>query len=75
MIRFIMTLILAVGGSMKWIMTLNICFMPLKKISDINYTYGSLKNPMSKEILGRVTIFSINNRMNERGGLFIAKQR
>ena len=60
---------------MKWIMTLNICFMPLKKILDINYTYGSLKNPMSKEILGRVTIFSINNRMNERGGLFIAKQR
>ena len=70
-----MTLILAVGRSMKWMTTLNICLMPLKKILEINYTYGSLTQPMSKEILSRITIFFIYQRMEERGRLFRAKRR
>ena len=52
-----MTLILDVGRSMKWMMTLNLCLIPLKKILEINYTYGYLTQPMAKEILWRVTVF------------------
>ena len=47
--------------------------MPLKKILEINYTYGYLKEPITKKILWRVTILCISQRMSERGGLFIAK--
>ena len=57
MVRYVMTLILAVGGNMKLMMTLNICLMPLKKILDINYKYGSLKQPTEINTLWRVTIF------------------
>ena len=42
MVRCMMNLIIAVGGSMKWMMTLNLCMMLLKKILDINYTYESV---------------------------------
>ena len=70
-----MNLILAVGRSMKWMMTLNLCLMSLGKIIDINYTYGSMIQPMSKEILCRVTIIFIYHRMDDRGGLFRAKKR
>ena len=56
---------------MKWSMTLNICMMLLKKILELNYTYVSLKQPMAKIILWRVTIFS--QRMGEKGGLFWEK--
>ena len=73
MLRYVMTLILAVGRNMKWMMTLNLYLMPLKKILEINYKYGSLKQPMAKNILWRVTIFFISQRMGERGGLFRAK--
>ena len=45
MVRYVMTLILAVGRNMKLTMTLNICLMNLKKILEIKYTYGSLKQP------------------------------
>ena len=37
--------------------TLNIFLMPLKKILEINYKYGSMTQPTAKEILWRVTIF------------------
>ena len=73
MVMFMMTLILAVGRSMKWIMTLNICLMPLKKIRVIKYTYGSIKHPMVKDILQRVTIFFISQIIDERWGLFRSK--
>ena len=59
-----MTLILAVGGSMKQMMTLNLCMMPLYKILEINYTYGSMTQPMTKEILWRVKIFFISKIMD-----------
>ena len=75
MARCMMTLILAVGRSMKWMMTLNLCNIPLKKMLKINYTHVSLAQPMAKEILWRVTIFFISQRIDERGGLFRAKRR
>ena len=49
-LRYVVTLILAVGGNMKLVMKLNIC-MPLKKILKINYTYGSLKQPTEKYLV------------------------
>ena len=70
-----MTLILAVGKSMKWMITLNICMIPLKKILEINYTYGSLEKPLAKEIFCGVTILFISQRMDERGGLSRTTQR
>ena len=57
MVRCMMTMVLAVGGSMKWMMEINICLIPLKKILEINYTYGSMEKPMAKEILFSVTTF------------------
>ena len=56
------------GGVMKWMMTINLYMMPLKNILEINYIYGSLKKPMTKDILWRVTIFCISRIMDERGG-------
>ena len=50
------TLILAVERSMKLMMTLNLCLINLKKILDINYTYGSLAQLIAKDILWRVII-------------------
>ena len=73
MVRYVMTLILAVVRNMKFMMTLNLCLIPLKKILEINYTYGSLKQPTKKDILWRVTIIFISQRMSDRDGLFIAK--
>ena len=52
-----MNLILAIGRIMKWMMTLNLCLMPLNKILEINYTYGSLTQPIMKKILWRVNMF------------------
>ena len=40
--------------------------MPLNKILEINYTYGSLTQPMAKEILRRVKKF-ISQIMDDRG--------
>ena len=62
-------------GYMKCMMTLNVYLMPLNKILEIKYTYGSLKQQITKNILWRVTIFFISQRMVERGGLFRAKRR
>ena len=64
------TLILAVWRSMKWMMTLNLFLMPLKNIIDIKYTHGSMAQLTAKEILWRVTIFFISQIMDEKGGLF-----
>ena len=57
MVRCMMNLILDVGRGMKWMMTINLCLMPLKKILEINYKYGSLTQSTTNEILWRVTIF------------------
>ena len=46
-----MPMILDVGRNMKGMMALNLCLMHLKKIPEINYTYGSLKQPTTKNIL------------------------
>ena len=54
--------------------TLNICLMPLKKILDINYKYGSMKQPMAKHILCRVTILFIYQKMGDRGGVIQIKR-
>ena len=70
-----MNLILSMGGIMKWMMTFNICLIPLWDILEKNYTYLSLAQIMEKEILWRITISYISQRMNERGGLFRAKRR
>ena len=43
-----MTLILVVGINMKLMMTLHLCLKHLKKILEINYIYGSLKQPTKK---------------------------
>ena len=75
MVRYVMTLILAVGRNMKFIMTLNLCLIPLKEIPEINYAYGSRKQPTEKYILWRVTIFFISQIMGDRDGLFIAQGR
>ena len=48
MVRYVMTLILAAERNIKLMMTLNICMMPLEKILEINYKYGSLKQPTEK---------------------------
>ena len=72
MVIFVMTMILPVRSSMKCITTLNLCLMPLKKILEINYTYGSLKQPTEK-IPWRVTVFLISQRMGYKYDLFIAK--
>ena len=57
MVRYAMTLILAVGRNMKLMMTLNLCLIPLKKILDINYTYGFMKQPTEKYFVEDNNIF------------------
>ena len=73
MVRYMMTLIIAMGTNTKWTMTLNICLMILGKIIEINYTYVSLKHPMARNILWRVTILFIYQRISDRGGLSRSK--
>ena len=36
MVRYVMTIILAVEGNMKWMMTFNICMIHLNRIIEIN---------------------------------------
>ena len=74
MVGYVMTMIIAVGRSMKSMMTLNLCLIPLKKILEIIYTYGYLKQPIEK-ILWRVTIFFKYKGMDDIDGLFIEKGR
>ena len=68
MLRYVMTLILAVGRKIKWMMKLNICLIPLKKIQEINYKYVSLKQTMSKNILWRVIMFLFLREGVREGG-------
>ena len=75
MVRHVMTLILDVGRNIKWMVTIDLYMIPLKKILYINYTYGYLKQPVSKKILWKVTILFIYQRMGERGGLLRPKER
>ena len=44
-----------------------------KKILEINFTYGSLKQPMDIKVLWRVTTLFIYHRIGVRVGLFGAK--
>ena len=44
MVIYVMTMILAMGRNIKWMMKLNLFMMPLEEILEINYTNGSLKN-------------------------------
>ena len=67
-------MILAVGRNMKLITTLNLCLIPLKKILEINYTYGYLKNQRKKYLVEGKNIF-IYHKMDDRDGLLIAKGR
>ena len=69
-----MNLILAVGRNMKLMITLNIYLMSLKKILEINYTYGSLEKLTKKNLVEGNNIF-ISHRMGDGDGLFIAKVR
>ena len=50
-VRSVMTLILAVGSNIKWMMTLTLCLMPLYKIIETKYIYRSLRQPMAQNIL------------------------
>ena len=75
MVRCMMTLILSVGRSTKWMMTLNICLMKLKKILEINYTYISLTQPIAKEILWRVTTFFYFSENGRERGVIQSKKR
>ena len=70
-----MTLILDVGRNTNLMMALNLCLMPLEKIIEINYTYGSPKQSTKKNILWRVTVLFISQRMGDRDELFTAKGR
>ena len=48
MVRYVMTLILAVGRNMKLVITLNLCLISFNKVLEINYTYGYLKQKTEK---------------------------
>ena len=52
--------------------TINLFLMPLNKIVDIKYTYGSLNQLREKYLFEGKHIF-IPQRMVERGGVFRAK--
>ena len=73
MLISMMTIIIDLGRNMKWTMTLNLCLVPLNKISKIKYKYGSLNQPMAQNILWRLTILFISQIMGNIGGLFRAK--
>ena len=48
MLRCMITLIIAVSRSIKLMMKLHLCLMPLKKLLETNYTYIYLTQPMAK---------------------------
>ena len=73
MLIYVVTLIISVGGNMKWMMTLTLFLMPLNKILKIKYIYVSMNQPMAQNILLRVTTMFIYHIMSDRGGLFRAK--
>ena len=58
-----MTLIIAIGGDMKCMKALTLCMIPCKKMVEIKYTYVSQDQPMTQNILWRLIILFISNRM------------
>ena len=70
---YVMTLIISVGGNIKWMMTLTLFLVPLNKILKLKYIYGSMNQPMAQNISLRVTTMFIYHIMSDRGGLFRAK--
>ena len=75
MARSGMILILAVGRNIKCLMKVTLCLMTLNKIVEIKYTYVFLNQPMEQNILWRVTILFIFQRMGGRRGLLREKVR
>ena len=72
-VRYLMTLILDVGRNMKWSITLNIYLIPLMQIDEIKYSYRDLNQPINQNIVWRVTILFISQRLFEKGGLLRSK--
>ena len=68
MVRYVMTIILAVRRNTKLMMTLNICLVPLKKILQIKYTYGVSETTNGEKYLveGNNIVYLLHNRL-ERG--------
>ena len=67
MVRYVMNQIIDMGSNIKLIMTLNLFMIPLNKILETNYTYGSPKQQIAKNILCRITILFISQIMGEGG--------
>ena len=63
MVRSTMTLIIVVGSNIKYMMTLTLYLMQLKKIVEIKYAYDFLNQPMAQKILWGVTILFISHRL------------
>ena len=61
MVICMMTLILAVGRSMEWMTTLNLCMITLKKILEIYYTFGSLTQLIKEYIVEGNNIFYLSD--------------
>ena len=72
-VRYLMTLILDVGRNMKWSITLNIYLIPLMQIDEIKYSYRDLNQPINQNIVWRVTILFISQRLFEKGCLLRSK--
>ena len=72
---YVMTLIISMGGNIKWVMKINICLIPLKEILEINYSYGYLKQPKLQKYLVECERLFICQIMVERGGLLRSKGR
>ena len=68
MLISVMTLILAVGKDVKWIMTLTLCLIPLNKILYINiYTWISEQNNAAKDLVKRDNFLFIREWFREGG--------
>ena len=63
-----MTLIIAAGRNVKLMITLNLFLIALKKILEINGTYGYLKQPTAKYISWKVTLFLFIREWVRDGG-------
>ena len=74
MVISVMTLILAVGRNMIWMITLPLCMISLKNIRDKIYIRVSEATDVAKNIVGGNFIF-ISQRLDGRGVLFIRKGR
>ena len=73
MVRYVMTLIISVGGEHE--MEDNNYSLSYTLKLGIKYIYGSLNQPMAQNILWRVTTLFIYHRIGEIWGLFRSKVR